>query len=89
MSWILLIPFCVLGAVGYLTWLERRESGTGNSTADSCADSTDDDLSDDHEDFVQSDMPSFNIDGTPMIGMLDINGNPYGITSSTSMFDDD
>lgn len=32
--------------------------------------------------------PSFNIDGTPMCGRLDIHGNPYGITSSSgSMFD--
>ena len=23
-------------------------------------------------------QPSFNIDGTPMIGSLDVNGNPYG-----------
>ena len=35
----------------------------------------------------QSGLPSFNIDGSPMVGMVDINGNPYGITSS--LFDDD
>ena len=29
-------------------------------------------------------QPLFNIDGTPMCGILDIHGNPYGITSSSS-----
>lgn len=24
--------------------------------------------------------PSFNIDGTPMLGDLDVNGNPFGVT---------
>ena len=25
--------------------------------------------------------PSCNIDGTPMMGSVDVNGNPYGVTS--------
>jgi hypothetical protein len=40
------------------------------------------------------DNPSFNVDGTPMMGCVDIHGNPYGVTdsdfdwnSSTSDFD--
>jgi hypothetical protein len=37
--------------------------------------------------------PSVNIDGTPMIGNVDIHGNPFGITSDdtfscSTMFDD-
>ncbi len=36
--------------------------------------------------------PSVNIDGSPMIGNIDIHGHPYGVTdtfsSCTSMFDD-
>lgn len=31
--------------------------------------------------------PMFNIDGTPMIGDVDIHGNCYGMTSSHSTFD--
>ena len=31
--------------------------------------------------------PSFNIDGTPMMGSFDMNGNPYGITSTDDHFD--
>lgn len=27
--------------------------------------------------------PSVNIDGTPMMGSIDINGNPYGVTESS------
>jgi hypothetical protein len=27
--------------------------------------------------------PSVNIDGTPMCGSVDINGNPYGVTDAT------
>lgn len=26
--------------------------------------------------------PSVNIDGTPMVGAIDINGNPFGVTES-------
>lgn len=37
--------------------------------------------SDDYEWPAQSNMPAFNIDGTPMLGAIDINGNPYGFTS--------
>lgn len=45
---------------------------------------------DDDFDFTSlSDGPICNIDGTPMIGMMDINGNPYGITSSSHMLDND
>ncbi|TRX53439.1 hypothetical protein [Thalassomonas sp. M1454] len=39
--------------------------------------------------------PLTNIDGTPMCGSIDINGNPYGVTddddpiSSCDPFDDD
>lgn len=33
-----------------------------------------------------SDGPDFNIDGTPMVGMLDIDGNTYGMSSF--MFDE-
>jgi len=38
-----------------------------------------------------SDTPAFNIDGAPMIGRIDINGNPYGIIFSkhSSVFDED
>lgn len=39
-------------------------------------------LSDDDDWSVSSYTPNINIDGTPMVGMMDINGNPYGITSS-------
>ena len=31
-------------------------------------------------------LPAFNVDGTPMMGAFDMNGNPYGIASS--MFND-
>lgn len=31
--------------------------------------------------------PAVNVDGTPMVGDVDINGNLYGITSSTSGMD--
>jgi len=27
-------------------------------------------------------LPAFNVDGTPMMGAFDMNGNPYGIASS-------
>lgn len=30
---------------------------------------------------LDEDMPVFNVDGTPMLGDLDIKGNPYGLTS--------
>lgn len=36
----------------------------------------DDDAAD--SDFCSD--PSFNIDGTPMLGDLDVNGNPFGVT---------
>lgn len=29
--------------------------------------------------------PSVNIDGSPMVGSIDINGNPYGVTGSTDI----
>jgi hypothetical protein len=36
--------------------------------------------------------PSTNVDGTPMCGSIDVNGNPYGVTDisdcSSSMMDD-
>ncbi|WP_371185234.1 hypothetical protein [Thalassotalea maritima] len=32
-------------------------------------------------DITSSSEPSVNIDGTPMVGSVDINGNPYGVTS--------
>jgi len=31
--------------------------------------------------------PAFNIDGTPMMGSVDIHGNPYGVTGAHSGFD--
>jgi len=31
----------------------------------------------------ESAEPSFNIDGTPMCGYVDANGNPYGVTRSS------
>lgn len=34
---------------------------------------------DDADSDFRSD-PSFNIDGTPMLGDLDVNGNPFGVT---------
>lgn len=34
-----------------------------------------------------SSEPSVNIDGTPMCGGIDINGNPYGVTSTDDSFD--
>jgi len=27
--------------------------------------------------------PTINVDGSPMVGSADINGNPYGVTEST------
>ena len=37
--------------------------------------------------------PCFNVDGTPMMGDIDLHGNPYGVISSdfehSSMFSDD
>lgn len=33
------------------------------------------------------DGPSFNIDGTPMLGSFDMNGNPFGVTSSPGIHD--
>ncbi len=44
---------------------------------------------------VSNDEPSVNIDGSPMCGGVDINGNPYGVTSTDdsincgSCFDND
>lgn len=29
-------------------------------------------------------QPSFNIDGTPMVGTVDLHGNPFGVTSHDS-----
>lgn len=37
--------------------------------------------------FDDTSRPMFNIDGTPMVGDMDINGNFYGMTSSHSTFD--
>ena len=37
-----------------------------------------------HSEFMAGSVfsgPSMNVDGTPMVGMLDVNGNPYGVTS--------
>ena len=36
-----------------------------------------------HEDDCRFDQeqPRFNVDGTPMVGSFDTNGNPYGVTS--------
>lgn len=31
--------------------------------------------------------PSVNVDGSPMCGSVDINGNPYGVTSPDDSFD--
>ena len=31
--------------------------------------------------------PSVNIDGSPMCGNIDINGNPYGVTSTDDSID--
>jgi len=36
---------------------------------------------DSNSDSSDFDEPSFNIDGTPMIGMFDMHGNMYGVTS--------
>jgi len=33
--------------------------------------------------------PIMNVDGTPMMGAFDMNGNAYGFTSSASMFNTD
>lgn len=35
-------------------------------------------------DSTLMDEPMFNIDGTPMVGMLDVNGNVYGVTEDSS-----
>lgn len=44
------------------------------------------------DDSISSSEPSVNVDGTPMCGSVDINGNPYGVTEipdcSSSMMDD-
>lgn len=37
--------------------------------------------------FDDTSRPMFNIDGTPMVGDVDIHGNFYGMTSSHSTFD--
>ncbi len=37
--------------------------------------------------FDDTSRPMFNIDGTPMVGDMDIHGNFYGMTSSHSTFD--
>ena len=40
-----------------------------------------------HHSFADSE-PAFNIDGTPMLGAFDMNGNPYGVTQSHNDFID-
>lgn len=34
------------------------------------------------DDSISNSEPSVNIDGSPMCGSVDINGNPYGVTST-------
>lgn len=34
----------------------------------------------DHDHRFELLEPAFNVDGTPMMGSVDINGNPYGVT---------
>ncbi|TMO68854.1 hypothetical protein [Pseudoalteromonas aurantia] len=47
------------------------------------------------DESVFNSEPSINIDGSPMCGSVDLNGNPYGVTSTddgiehTSCFDID
>jgi hypothetical protein len=43
-------------------------------------------LDDDDDDFLN---PTVNIDGSPMCGGVDVNGNPYGVTSSSYLSNDD
>lgn len=75
--------FAGLVGLGYFYfWLQ----GYGPSTAisGSCPDAggaaLEDDLSSGDTVGSQPDEPGFNIDGTPMLGFFDFNGNPYGFT---------
>jgi hypothetical protein len=39
--------------------------------------------------ITDTSSPIVNIDGTPMVGGIDIHGNPFGVTDTTSsLFDD-
>jgi hypothetical protein len=39
--------------------------------------------------ITDTSSPVVNIDGTPMVGGIDIHGNPFGVTDTTSsLFDD-
>lgn len=39
------------------------------------------------DDSVSNSEPSVNVDGSPMCGSVDINGNPYGVTSTDDGID--
>jgi hypothetical protein len=43
--------------------------------------------SDDGASLFNDNQPAFNIDGTPMMGSIDVHGNPYGITGDHAGFD--
>lgn len=65
-----LIPFAVVLAIAHgVVYGNHATAAAGNS-------------SDGDSGFNNG--PSMNVDGTPMMGSLDINGNPYGVTSTDS-----
>ena len=84
-----IVPAFVLlfGVIFFWLLVQARNDVQKTSGADGEEHGRGGNLSEDNDRSAWSDNPDFNIDGTPMVGMLDINGNPYGSTSS--MFDDD
>lgn len=50
-----------------------NESGIGSSTSSAITDDT----------FSSISIPAVNIDGSPMIGGVDIHGHPFGVTDDT------
>lgn len=109
---LLLVPVCLLGMRAFFgsrigdasnsgrRWvaddnpLHLSSSHTARRASRNCFD-------DSTDSWTHDSGPSVNIDGTPMMGNVDIHGNPYGVTSynfdddsmfsddSCSMFDDD
>ena len=64
-------------------YIQPRSDGSFTETASIFAFQP---LDDDDDDFLN---PTTNIDGSPMCGGVDANGNPYGVTSSPSCLSND
>lgn len=93
---LLFVPVCLLGMRALLGNPRPRVSSSRSArrVGRSCFDDATDSCTHNSDPFV-------NVDGTPMMGDVDIHGNPYGVTSygfghdsmfsddSSSLFDDD